>query len=191
MRRLLMLLATVVVAAGCSAAPVAGAASPSPATPSLDPAAINLPDRPRDLPLNGVDPCSLLTPAQRAEFGLDGLASPGNTSNALFAGRACDISGYEPREIDVGLTLALRNGIDDLIAGVRDELTPTTILDFPAVIARPPVKDACSVDIDVADGQFLDVALFDAGKNPPIPQDQLCADAIRIAEAALRTLQVL
>ena len=190
-RLLLLLLAAAATVAGCAAAPVEGTPSPAAgATPeSTGPV---LPPRPRELPLDGIDACSLLTPAQRAELGLDGLALPSQTTSTLFAGRACAISGFEPRDVAVGLTLATRNGIEALIepGRVRDQLTLTAVLDFPAVIARPAISNACSVDIDVADGQFLDVLFRDAGTSPPIPQEQLCNDAVKIAEAALRTLKL-
>jgi hypothetical protein len=72
---------------------------------------------------------------------------------------------------------------------VRDELTATDIVGFPAVVARPKQPEFCSVDVDLAEGQFLDVQFSDAARNPPIPQDQLCRDAVGIAEAAVTTLQ--
>ena len=71
---------------------------------------------------------------------------------------------------------------------VTDDLTPITVAGFPAVLARPRNPDFCSVDVDVASGQFLDVMFRDGGREPPIPQDQLCRDAPLVAEEIMRTL---
>jgi uncharacterized protein DUF3558 len=193
-RRLVLLLTTlVVVVAGCAGTPVTGTPSPAPSTaaPGAGPARVELPPRPRELPLDGVDPCALLTEEQRAELGLDGRVRPGTSDAPLFTGPDCTIVGYEPRGVGVSLTLATRHGLDELIApgSVRDELTATDVVGFPAVVARPKQVEFCSVDVDLAEGQFLDVQFSDAARNPPIPQDQLCRDAVEIAEAAVTTLQ--
>ena len=196
MRRLaLLLIAFAVVVAGCAGVTVAG--TPTPATEesgpgsAVEPAGLDLPPRPRELPLDGVDPCSLLSEGQRAELGLDGPIRPGNSDTPLFTGPTCTTVGFEPRGVGLTLTLATQHGLDELIApgSVRDVLTATEVAGFPAVVARPKHVDFCSVDVDLAEGQFLDVMFSDAAKNPPIPQDQLCRDAVEIAEAAVTTLQ--
>ena len=62
-----LLACVAVLLGGCS---VEG--EPSPGEPSVaEPTGPALPPRPRDVPIDGVDPCSLLTEAQRAELGLD------------------------------------------------------------------------------------------------------------------------
>jgi hypothetical protein len=193
MRRVVLLLTTlVVVVAGCAGTPVTGTPAPAPGTTTgADPAGLELPPRPQELPLDGVDPCSLLTEEQRAALGLDGRANPGFTDAPLFTGPDCSIGGYEPRDVGLSLTLATSHGLDELVApgSVRDELTATEVAGFPAVVARPKVTDFCSVDVDLAEGQFLDVQFSDAGEKPPISQDQLCRDALEIAEAAVTTLR--
>jgi len=188
MRRLLLLLTAAVALAGCST-PIAG--SPSPADPAAAPGGITLPPRPRELRLDDIDPCTLLTPAQRVELGLDGRAESDVTDAPYFAGPRCTIVAFEPREIGLGLVLSTGSGIDELLVPgvIGDDVTTTTVSDFPAVIAKPGITDACAVDVDVAEGQFIDVQLRDVGKNPAIPQEQLCQDALRIAEAAVSTLQ--
>ena len=45
--------------------------------------------------------------------------------------------------------------------------------------------DYCSVDVDVAPGQLLDVQFGDGGYRPPIPQRDLCVRARQTAEAAV------
>jgi hypothetical protein len=98
---------------------------------------------------------------------------------------------FEPREIGVGLVLSTSSGIDQLLAPgvIGDDVTAMTVAGFPAVVAKPELLDTCAVDVDVADGQFIDVQIRDTAKAPPIPQDELCRDALRVAEAAVTTLQ--
>ncbi|WP_219412950.1 DUF3558 domain-containing protein [Pseudonocardia nigra] len=186
MRRVLLLIATAALLAACSAE-TPGRAEPAPAP---EPTGLALPPRPHELPLDGVDPCALLTPDQRASLGLDGDPVPYRSTAPGFAGPACSISGFEPRAVAVGLALATGNGIEVLTNSdaLTDEITPITIAGFPAILARPKNPDFCSVDVDVADGQFLDVQFADGGRLPPIPQDQLCRDAVEVAEQVLTTL---
>jgi hypothetical protein len=189
-RRILLLLAAVAIAAvaGC-AAPVTG--TPAPASGGVEAGGVVLPPRPRELRLDGVDPCGLLTAEQRAELGLDGDSLPGTTDAPYFAGRKCSLVGFEPRDIALSFTLATSSGLNQLLApGVlRGTTDPTAVAGFPAVIARPTLIDVCAVAIDVAEGQFLDIQFRDAGNRPPIPQDQLCRDAVQVAEAAMQTMQ--
>jgi len=58
--RTVLMLLTAVLAAGCTTA-VEGTPSAAPPAP--------LPARPREVRLDGVDPCSLLTPEQRTALG--------------------------------------------------------------------------------------------------------------------------
>jgi hypothetical protein len=48
--------------------------------------------------------------------------------------------------------------------------------------------DYCSVEVDVAAGQLLDVQLSDGGGQPPIPQQELCARAEQVAETLMWSL---
>jgi hypothetical protein len=151
------------------------------------------PARPRDVPLNGVDPCSLLTAPQRAQLGLDGRPVFASAPSALYNGAEvpmCSISGFEPRAVSVALSVVTSAGIerfssDDLAADVR----PAQVRDFPAVVAVPQrLDDNCTVSVDTAPGQQLAVQFADGGRLPPIPQDQLCRDAENVATAAMTTL---
>jgi hypothetical protein len=189
-RRILLLVAALAVAAGCSATPVPGTPAPA-AGPSVETGGLELPPRPREIRLDGVDPCSLLTPEQRAELGLAGAPLPYDSKVPYFVGPACSFSGFEPRAIAVSFALTTGNGIDALLApdAVKDELTATTIAGFPAVLARPRIPDFCSIDVDVAEGQLLDVQMADGGREPPVPQDELCRDVVGIAERAVLNLQ--
>jgi hypothetical protein len=60
---------------------------------------------------------------------------------------------------------------------------------FPSVVAIPRrTTDYCSVEVDVAPGQLLDVQFSDGGGEPSIPQEELCITAQRAAEVMLQSL---
>ncbi|MBA3906002.1 MAG: DUF3558 domain-containing protein [Pseudonocardiales bacterium] len=164
---------------------------PVPPTPAATTAAAptSAPARPREIRLDGVDPCTLLTPAQRKSLGLAATSQP-YTAGRPTPGSACSITGFEPRAINVGLTTATTVGITDITApgAVSDRLTPIVVARFPAVISQPRNPDLCFVDIDIATGQLLDVLFRDGGGAVPIPQDDLCRGAVDVASRAMTTL---
>jgi hypothetical protein len=181
--RTVLLLVTAVLAAGCTTA-VEGTPSAAPPAP--------LPARPREVRLDGVDPCSLLTPAQRAALGLQ--TAPRNSTSyvELFRGSvsSCTMLGFKPDAVGIGISTVTTAGIerwqDNDIAA---EVQPTSVADFPAVVAVPTrYTTYCSVEVDVATGQLLDVQFSDGGRHPPIRQDELCRRAEQVAEAAMSTL---
>ncbi|WP_219417883.1 DUF3558 domain-containing protein [Pseudonocardia nigra] len=191
MRRVLLLIAAAALLGACTTdGPGQAAAAPTPTATATGPIGLVLPPRPRELPLDGVDPCALLTPEQREMLGLNDNSVRSTTTARVFAGPTCSIRGDEPRAISVGFALATDSGIEALTSPgtTTDEITPITVQGFPAILARPPIPDFCSVDVDVAEGQFLDVIFRDGGRLPPIPQDQLCRDAVEVAEQAVGTL---
>jgi hypothetical protein len=162
--------------------------------PSLaEPTGLALPPRPRDVPIDGVDPCSLLTAAQRAELGLDRPPVFDLGPSALYGGvdiPLCSIRGFEPRAIGVGVAVVAGTGIDLFVSGRLDaQLRPLDVQEFPALVAVPTrFTEYCSVVVDVAPGQLVDVQFRDGGREPPIPQDQLCQGAEAVARAAMATL---
>ena len=74
----LLLGALAVLVSGCAA--VGGPPEPAERT------ALELPPRPRDVRIDGIEPCSLLTEAQRADLGLDGEPSSSTEPSVLFGG---------------------------------------------------------------------------------------------------------
>jgi hypothetical protein len=171
------------VATGCTAV-VEG-------TPSA-PSGVLLPPRPREVRLDGVDPCSLLKPEQRAELGLTSEPAYSNAYVELFRGEVptCTIHSSRPDAVILGIGIVTTAGIErwqdpSLSADVR----PTAVADFPAVVTVPTQSNAyCGVEVDVADGQLLDVQVLDGGDVPPVEQDDLCERAARSADQVMRTL---
>lgn len=161
--------------------------SPSPARASLAPAP--LPPRPYDLNLQGIDPCKLLTEQQRGELGFDRQPLPDSDADA---GDAATCS-FRNTTAKVGARIALitNEGMQVWSDNTTHvDTTPVAIDDFPGVVAKTQGLDlTCSVEVDVASGQHLDVLYRDDGGQPPPPVDQLCAGAQRVATATVHTLK--
>jgi hypothetical protein len=68
---------------------------------------------------------------------------------------------------------------------------PADVQGFPAVVAVPSRSpDWCTMVVDVAPGQLLDIQFGDGGRKPPIPQPELCEGAQAVADAVMVTLLV-
>lgn len=160
-------------------------------TATPNPGAITLPPRPRDIPIDDVEPCSLFTEQQRAELSLEGRPRSSTGVTQIFgAARSCDITVFEPRAVAVGSTLVTTTGIERFTdGGLAAKLTPISIGGFPAVIAIPSRSDDyCSVEIDVAAGQLIDVQFALIRLEPTVPVDQLCRRAQDVAGEVMATL---
>jgi hypothetical protein len=177
------------VLAGCTT--VEG--TPEPAPPGTSASAA--PARPREVRVDGVDPCSLLTEAQRAELGLDGRPAFDSSPSLLYPGEVplCLTRGFSPRAVAVAVGVVTTAGIEFFTAGdLAADVRPVKIAGFPAAVALPTrFTEFCSVVVDVAPGQMIDVQFRDGGRRPPIPQEQLCNDAERTADAVMATLLAL
>jgi Protein of unknown function (DUF3558) len=181
------LIVTLLMAGACTAVH-----EESPGPTSAESTALSLPARPRDLRLDGVEPCSLLTEQQRVELGLDGRPTSSTKPSVLFGGdeTVCVFSGYDPRAISVGVGVVTTAGIELFESGQLDaRVSATDVQGFRGVVALPTrFSDFCSVLVDVAAGQLLNVQFADGGRKPPIQQQQLCIGAQQVADAATQTL---
>jgi Protein of unknown function (DUF3558) len=180
-----LLVAAAVLVAGCSDA--GSGAAPA------EPSGIQLPPRPRDVRIDGVDPCSLLTAEQRTGLGLDGRPVFDLGPSDLYPGAdipACAIRGYDPHAVTVGVSLVTTAGIELFTHGeLAAEVRSAKLQGFPAVLAMPTrYSDWCTVIVDVAPGQLLDIQFGDGGRQPPISQHQLCQGAEAVADAVMVTL---
>ncbi|HWI01473.1 MAG TPA: DUF3558 domain-containing protein [Propionibacteriaceae bacterium] len=181
--RLVLLMVTAVLVAGCTTV-----VSGSPSAPS----GLLLPPRPREVRLDGVDPCSLLTAEQRARLGFDSEPRASKPNVELFRGEVptCTIRGPYP---DVALlisgtvtTVGVERWFERDIAA---DLRPTTVAGFPSIVAAPTrFTDYCNVEVDVAVGQLLDVQYGGGHPHAPIEQQELCRRARAAAELMMISL---
>lgn len=109
--------------------------------------------RPREIQLDGIDPCTLLPQADYADFELD--AKPGEPKKDDQGAAKCLWQG------DLGYMSALLityEGIESR-EGKYGQIEPADpIDDFPAYYGTLPNDDnSCFVFVDVADGQHLDI----------------------------------
>ncbi|CCH34903.1 DUF3558 domain-containing protein [Actinosynnema sp. NPDC047251] len=149
---------------------------------------IALPARPAELPLDGVDPCTVLSADQRMQLSLDNPPSA-YVESSFGNAKACTIRSSISGNV-VRLVLVTVEGIEVWLSeNAQVEAAPTTVSGFPALTVRTPgIDDVCTVEVDVAAGQFLDVMFRDGGNKTQVKQDILCQGAQRAAEAAVAGL---
>lgn len=154
---------------------------------------ISLPPRPSDVPLTGVNPCSLLTPAQRTTLGVDpgrvGLpAQAANDSPTCDFRFADDTPGAE-YDVAVDTVEGIQLYLDPSLA---DDLAQVTVAGFPAldITLKPPdLLQGCTTAVSVADGQMFMVDLGQPARGTTTAQS--CADTERVAAAVLATAKTL
>jgi hypothetical protein len=143
--------------------------------------------------IDGVDPCTLLTEEQRATLGLD--AQPHLDVGPLppYPGTdipLCLFGGFRPRSVSLGVAVVQTTGVDLFLSGnLVADVRRTRASGFPALVAIAPRNtDFCSVVIDVAPGQAVDVNFRLYGRDAGAPVESLCQDAERAASAVMNTL---
>jgi hypothetical protein len=140
--------------------------------------------------LDGVDPCSLLTPQQRVTLGLQSEPTASRPYVALFRGDVptCKISGSSPGSKILGIGTVTSVGVERWRENdVAAQLRPTIIEGFPALVTTPTQsRKYCGVEVDVAPGQLLDVQVLDGGASAP--QSELCTSAEQAATEIMKRL---
>ena len=178
---------------GCShdsvaGTPVAGTPVTTPSGPSTSISGSGgsgrpLPPRPRELNLNGVNPCTLIPPDRRAEFGLNrpplGPDQQGKTIGCSISSQTGGLVIYADTEHPASYFLG------DTAASYGAAIS---IEGYGAVSGYPKVvKDSvCYVKVDVAEGQNLSIIYTDRTNQGP---NVLCPLVQRIAGVALDTLK--
>lgn len=176
------------VLAGCAApmagAPESGAPTAAAGTPSFS--------RPRELALDGLDPCALLTPAQLKQLGV-GQESRG-TATSFTDGRqfpSCQWARF-PQEPQDSYLIGndLNRGVQFSLVGAAG-VQVIKVAGFAAVEyedggGRPHRN--CVLAIDIAAGQNLIVRYDYNGSTVPMNRQLACEKAKVAAEMAIQTL---
>lgn len=186
LRTLALLLGCLLLAA-CTPPP------PQPTTPNPPPVPVtnpkvSLPPRPKEIKLDRVDPCTLLTTRQRKTLGMDRPPLP-TRYPTMGNAKVCDFRD-STRALTVRIGLVLVQGVGVwLEETAQADAKAATVAGFPAVVVRTAEQTKfCNVEVDVAEGQFLDIQFGDAGNAHPPSLDSLCASAQEVANAAMSTL---
>lgn len=156
-------------------------------------------DRPRDIPLDDLNPCDVWSPDQLRQLGVS--TEPRGTDpkpNALGY-LTCGYNNHPPTkdrpDVEIGYTAitVLNGGVEDTLHGQsRTTSTVIEIAGFPAVQGAQPEGDInpCDVFIGTVDGQHLRILLATLWPNDK-SVDETCAMARTAAEMAMETLLTL
>lgn len=177
------------VLAGCSATepgkPSAGEQTGSAPTTgtSTGSAPVN---RPKAADLKTIEPCSLITPEQKAALGLKAV-EPGTPLPDYGEGsKRCNVSYAERGYLSTIHTL-VNGGADRLKRTVGEsKLTPLQVAGYPAYLTRresPGSVGNCEIYVDANDGQLLLVDAFGGLGETSATLEGACAKAKAIAEA--------
>ncbi|GAB3462229.1 DUF3558 domain-containing protein [Actinophytocola sediminis] len=140
------------------------------------------PMRPRELKLDGIDPCTLLPEADYGDFYLHKPGEPGRTKRGAIECAWYGEIGY------MDAVLVTFEGVE----ARKDRNVETTsaepIEGFPAYIftIRNSDTDICFIGVDVADDQYLDVQVGLDGDRPGVPP--VCEYAHQFAASIMSTL---
>ncbi len=174
--------------AGCSSGPPVQPWRPAGSAVTTmvasEPTTTPRPARPRELRLDGKDPCATVPKSEWATFSID-LAKP--ELDPTFRSPSCF---FNSSKAAMGVVLVVTEGIEAWAPGKRVS-TPANVAPiqgFPAIsLLRPAGRTDCAVAVDVAQGQYLmaDVVIdLNDVANLPDP----CTYAHQFAEVAIGTL---
>lgn len=175
---------------GLTACGGSGASAPPPQAAAPAPPAQKLPPRPREVKVDGIDPCSLVTPQIRAEAGVtsQGQADPSSTDNAL---RGCGYDNF-PQHPTAALDVNLATNQDTAGFLFFPDAVQSTVAGFGAVDSPDSAAGAdhsCVVRIDVAENQGLWVSLYNTlGDDTTSTHAQMCQKAHAVAESIMAGL---
>lgn len=143
--------------------------------------------RPRELKVDGVDPCKLLTAEQMARLGV--TRSSRNDSDIVKTGDVptCEFRG--DLSTNYGVAVIAGKGVDYWTGKGNTDVSEVRVAGFAAKqISLSGVEADCAIAVDVADGQQLYVDYIPVGSRRPA-KDEMCRNVVLGAELALTTLQ--
>jgi Protein of unknown function (DUF3558) len=137
------------------------------------------------------DPCALLTVAQQHEFDMNRFL-PSQDTGSGQPGCTFKVDARSPR---YGFTVTPKPNFDTrrLLTGEAGRWTQIVVAaGFPAVDSRPSAtrdgtNRSCFVNVDVADGQSLEVQSL-LITTEAFTADEMCEKTRLVAEAAMVTL---
>jgi hypothetical protein len=153
----------------------------------------SLPSRAKDLSLQGMDPCRLLTAAQLSQLKENGEPRRlGQDTQRDGPTCAFDVDAAAPTYTYYLETITTAD-IQDWVSGTHHKTSmtqqPADVPGFPALVNYAPsegIQD-CETLVGVADGQTLRAEM--APDDKAFTQQQLCDMATAVAKMAVQTLE--
>jgi len=181
MRCLLALVPVLTMAVACASS-VGG--SPSPATQQAGP---ELPPRPREVRVDGLDPCNALTSAQLESLDVKFYTTDKPREKR---GPGCDWI-HSPAEPIESYTVAVNTqGGVELLFG-QPQIDVVKVAGFGAVQSPGLYStgdDNCFIHVDVAPGEAVQVGYIYNGSTVPMNHEIACQKARNAAELAMQTI---
>jgi hypothetical protein len=167
-----------------------GCGSPVAAPPPAPAVGNGLPPRPAVLRIDGIDPCTLLTPAQAGQLDVEEGRRNDYAPGTPIQGTACDWSTDEPRmRIHHGASLILNRGADYALGQ-----EPLRNVDgYTATTTSSDLEDPrwhCFVVVDTGPGQsLLSDYSVDTRDIPGMTHEKACDRAQAAAAMMLENLR--
>lgn len=168
----------------------------SPAPGSTGPT-VTIPARPEELPLDGIDACSLFTPAQLGQLKVNRPPRSNIDEGAYKGMRECGLNVQAQQPFYSYDVIAVTNeGVEAWLTGKRNvEAKLSSVAGFAAATywirgANGRNADSCTTSVDVARGQQLIVDTTNDGARS-FTLEQLCQRAEQAAGLAVQTLRTL
>jgi hypothetical protein len=170
-----------------------GSSTPeSTGSPSSSEPTAELPPRPKDISLDGLDPCTLYTDAQRAELKVDDVRTKVSDSEEFKGMKECVLSVNNDPYFDYSAMAVTTEGVEVWLSDGRNvDAELISVQGFPAAqfTFRGSDGEGCDIAIGVADNQYLWVDILPLDRV--FEQDQLCQMVGEAADMAMTTLQTL
>jgi Protein of unknown function (DUF3558) len=160
--------------------------------PPTSGSAVAIPARPRELKLDGIDPCTLFTDAQLAQLSLE-RKRPRITDKGM---KDCAMDALKAPFDHYSAVATTNEGIGAWLTGKRNvDAKLSSVAGFAAATywfrgAHDHNTPDCTISVDVAEGQSLTVSADNDGKQT-YTLEQLCQRAEQAAGLAIQTLQTL
>ncbi|MEV4311737.1 DUF3558 domain-containing protein [Actinocrispum sp. NPDC049592] len=169
-----------------SSAPAGGGAGPAPS--------VSIPPRPREIKLDGVDPCKLFTKAQLGQIKVTRQRNGVQTDETFKGAAQCLMDGNEGQTFfDYTVWLVTTEGMEPWLSGKRNaDAKLVSVEGFPAASykIRGTTTFNCWTSVGVANGQQLTVEFRPINRDV-LSQNQMCEKSEQAAGLAMQTLQTL
>ena len=181
--------------AGCTSTSVgtpapSGPGSGSPSSTTTSPLA----QRPREIKLDGLNPCTLWTPDQLRQLAVKSTPVAGGPQQDSSGHQVCTYRSPRPVDLDIGYTARAITDLDASVYLGDTSVTNSSVVKvegFPAVleVGRPENASPCMLAISTADKQHLQIETLTLPGAFSV--EQACEMTKKAAAFAVQNLQTL